>query len=640
MKTVSTLMKTIAVAAIVLLANISNAQNRRVDSAALVALYNATGGASWTNHTNWLTGPIDAWFGVTVANSRVTAVNLSNNNLAGGPIPRGIVIDSALQVLDLSSNAITGAFPAISDTSLLTLNLANNQLAGAFNGYNYSMANLQTLSLSGNQLNGTIASVSKFNKLVTLNIANNQFTGTIPYFSDTLLTTLNLSNNQLTGTINYWALKNLQHLDLSNNQLTGGGGALASFANIVSINVSDNQFSGTAPYFGGKAFLVSLDLSHNAFTGNMPYFTNVSLQTVNLSYNQFSGIIGYYNTPALVNFYADHNQLTGGINMYKPATLKVLALNANLLGGTITNNFNGMGTLLLDSNNFTFNGIQTLAADTIATFTYGHQDTVLPLHYITYSQDKLSVTAGGNVAKQTFSWYKDGLLIAKIIGDSTYKPTGTGIYYVQVTDSVAKLLMLTSALYNVSVLPVTFTSFSATLTSNSGANLKWQTTTETNNKYFEVERSLDGIVFTTIGTVASISGTSTSVKDYAYTDDVTSFTGTVYYRLKQVDADGKSQFSKIVTVIVSKLSRAAVSVYPNPVKTVATIKISSLQARQVSVRVVNTNGAVVYHIGKANLQQGDNTIPVNLSAFASGTYTIEIAGTSDKSIDYKKIIKY
>ena len=55
------------------------------DRAALVALYNATGGADWKDNTNWLSdGPLDDWYGVTTdANGRVTELNLRNNDLAG-----------------------------------------------------------------------------------------------------------------------------------------------------------------------------------------------------------------------------------------------------------------------------------------------------------------------------------------------------------------------------------------------------------------------------------------------------------------------------------------------------------------------------------------------------------------------------
>src|SRR5690606_2518613 len=76
------------------------------DSLALVALYNATGGAEWSNDTNWLTGEVGSWFGVTINGQSITALELPSNNLAGD-VPDFVVDIQALETVDLSGNAIT-----------------------------------------------------------------------------------------------------------------------------------------------------------------------------------------------------------------------------------------------------------------------------------------------------------------------------------------------------------------------------------------------------------------------------------------------------------------------------------------------------------------------------------------------------
>ena len=84
------------------------------DREALVALYNATGGAGWTNRANWLSGaPIGDWYGVTTdAAGRVTSLNLGNNNLTGS-LPSGIGNLTALRFLYLYGNSgLTGPVPA------------------------------------------------------------------------------------------------------------------------------------------------------------------------------------------------------------------------------------------------------------------------------------------------------------------------------------------------------------------------------------------------------------------------------------------------------------------------------------------------------------------------------------------------
>lgn len=95
------------------------------DSLALVSIYNATGGAGWTNKTNWLTSPVNAWYGVTVTNGRVTGLNLFSNNLVGN-IPTAISNLSALTTLDLNDNRLTGLPDLSVLTALTALNLNNN----------------------------------------------------------------------------------------------------------------------------------------------------------------------------------------------------------------------------------------------------------------------------------------------------------------------------------------------------------------------------------------------------------------------------------------------------------------------------------------------------------------------------------
>src|SRR6266487_2836403 len=59
------------------------------DSLALVDLYNSTNGPYWRRHTNWLTGPVKTWYGITVTGTRVTGIDLQNKNL-NGSIPSSL----------------------------------------------------------------------------------------------------------------------------------------------------------------------------------------------------------------------------------------------------------------------------------------------------------------------------------------------------------------------------------------------------------------------------------------------------------------------------------------------------------------------------------------------------------------------
>lgn len=112
-------------------------------------------------------------------------------------------------------------------------------------------------------------------------------------------------------------------------------------------------------------------------------------------------------------------------------------------------------------------------------------------------------------------------------------------------------------------LPVRFTSFQAQIKSGR-ARLYWSTATEQQNKGFEIERRTDHTAFQPIGFVASkaFNGNSSSVLHYEFADETIQKPGRVYYRLKQIDYDGKYAYSDVKNVYLT--FPAKVSVFPNP----------------------------------------------------------------------------
>ena len=199
---------------------------RQSDSLSLVALYNATSGASWLNPWN-LTQPMETWYGVTTnVLGCVTALDLSNNDLIG-TIPQEIG-DLDLLNLDLSDNILSGDIPISmgSMIRLVTLDLSDNQLSGNIPSGLTDLDKLTALNLSGNLLDGNIPpELGELSRLTTLNLSDNLLTGTIPYALGTLpiLTNLYLSDNQLSGNIpqTFEVLNYLDRMWLFGNQLSG-----------------------------------------------------------------------------------------------------------------------------------------------------------------------------------------------------------------------------------------------------------------------------------------------------------------------------------------------------------------------------------------------------------------------------------
>lgn len=191
---------------------------------------------------------------------------------------------------------------------------------------------------------------------------------------------------------------------------------------------------------------------------------------------------------------------------------------------------------------------------------------------------------------------------------------------------------LSPATYEVnwaSLLPVKWTRFDAE-TWTDYTSLTWSTASETNNKGFEVERSVDGLQWENIAFVESKSenGNSVAPLDYAYID--APFNGDVFYRLKQVDFSGEIAYSKIVQV--SRNLPDGLKVYPNPAS--EEVYIEGLEKSE-RVNIYTSNGSLVRSIPVKKVQQ----LKVSLSELAKGVYWIEIIG-KNQSVNSFKLIKY
>ena len=155
-----------------------------LDRAALVALYEATGGPDWWNTTNWLTDrPLGEWYGVTTdGDGRVTDLGLYHNQL-DGPIPPELVRLSNLRELHLYDNQLDGPIPPELGglTNLRELYLYFNELSGPIPAELGGLTNLRHLSLHDNQLSGAIpVDLGQLVALTHVYLADNALTGCVP----------------------------------------------------------------------------------------------------------------------------------------------------------------------------------------------------------------------------------------------------------------------------------------------------------------------------------------------------------------------------------------------------------------------------------------------------------------------------
>ncbi len=184
-------------------------------------------------------------------------------------------------------------------------------------------------------------------------------------------------------------------------------------------------------------------------------------------------------------------------------------------------------------------------------------------------------------------------------------------------------------------LPVTLAEFTA-VTRNNAVFLRWNTYTEINSKQFEIERSIDGDNFENIKTVASVANSST-VRQYDYVDQNLPKQPQLYYRLKQVDIDGKYWYSKILLVRLSDKGFSIDNVYPKPASRVTHVAIYSDKITKAALSIIDMNGKVVIQ-ESVSLNKGNNLVDVNCMRLAKGAYVLKLQNETGESV-IDKLIK-
>ncbi len=403
---------------------------------------------------------------------------------------------------------------------------------------------------------------------------------------------LNLPHNRLGGTLpaEIGNLTALTRLDLDQATYLMDG---------YPYRDNDLAMSGAIPTeLGNLVNLEYLDLGGNVFSGSIPASIGslVNLQHLDLSYAPFD--VGFDRFGKLSGPIPDLSAL--------PSTARVSINNQSFT-------FEGMEQNITKLAQYSPQNIVELYKDKRYQLGDPEYD---PEQY----QEYLWINAGGTESLNEYKLFEDGHVLFTQTG-SKWFVYRTGTYKIQVTNAGVPGLTLISNedFFFAGPIPVRLIDF--TVRSNNAQNLlTWQTASESRNTGFDVEKSPDAKTFEKIGFVDG-KGDAKDVSKYTFTDS--NPYATTYYRLKQLDFDGKFEYSRIISV---KNDALAVVVYPNPAQNQLFL-MNVGKPEQILIK--NFDGETLLK------QMASSQIPINTGNLASGLYFITIGSETRKVVIQK-----
>jgi Concanavalin A-like lectin/glucanases superfamily/Secretion system C-terminal sorting domain len=181
-------------------------------------------------------------------------------------------------------------------------------------------------------------------------------------------------------------------------------------------------------------------------------------------------------------------------------------------------------------------------------------------------------------------------------------------------------------------LPLKLGDFTATKKSTI-VELNWETITEQNTSYFEVERSSDGNNFSTIGRI-NAAGNSTDKLNYSYTD-AAPLPKTNFYRLKMIDIDGSFNYSRIV-IIKNNTGLLTMELFPNPVSDVLQLQLPNAKRETVIISITDAVGKIMY-TRTTQLNEGNNAVSIPVLHLSKGMHYLSVDNSTTRQT--KQFIK-
>lgn len=175
----------------------------------------------------------------------------------------------------------------------------------------------------------------------------------------------------------------------------------------------------------------------------------------------------------------------------------------------------------------------------------------------------------------------------------TYNFTSTGIYYLVICsfkNGVTGTHSIT--ITPTTILPIKLKSFTAIKSAGNMISLNWSSENESNLNTYQVQRSVDGNLFSDLVNGRVIAKNSATLTGYNVTDN-TPVSGLNYYRLKITEKTGEVSYSSVVLVKNSKFGTRSVKLYPNPSAEYLQIETDAIQNSTGYISIINAGGSVI-----------------------------------------------
>ncbi len=288
-----------------------------------------------------------------------------------------------------------------------------------------------------------------------------------------------------------------------------------------------------------------------------------------------------------------------------------------------------------------------------------HNDLVTTAYHQSFASSPITNPFGGSSSNvEVFQWtgshlesgfpavdfavilYSDGTILFSFTNDANggaNSTTGVGIgtlnpaygNYSTCTyncNTASGILDNTAVYLTSNQLPVELTYFEG---SNTGEDivLKWATATESNNEGFEIQRSYDGSGWKTIGFVRGVGTTQETTQHYSFIDQQP-LVGINYYRLKQIDFDGRFEYHKVISIEIES-SDSDVILFPNPVTSDMNVYLPSTWEGNSSIEIIDISGRII----KQDVIIGV-THNLDVSKLGNGYYVMRIINNRNVSTKY------